>query len=676
MTALERHSERFAASGGMGARTARRALGTPRVGFWDMFLRETLQNSSDARPTPASKIHFAVDGWHATPVQRRVLRETVFADLPPGSGLGGQIGSAELSLLLVSDSGTRGLTGPTRADVNHEGRTDFVDFVRNTGRRVSKGMAGGTYGFGKAVLPAASAAATIVIYTRTGSRGDLSRFIAMAVDEEYTDGPLRYTGRHWWGRLRGDIAEPVEGPEADHLATLLEMDTPLAGRTGTSIMVIGPRTPPGIDGPTSLGAIIKDLASAAAEYAWPHMAPDEQGQPSITFAFTCNRNPVPVPDIHTDDRLRAFAEAYRHCTSLLAGDEEPGDRWPWMLRHVQGFRPKRRLGALAWRNYGAMGPQHATNPRSEIALIRSAGFVVAYRPTKDHPSGQSTAGVFLADRDVDTEFAESEPPTHDEWVPLKGRHGDPVRVTFRRIDEETRPNIRNTGVTAGAESPGVVRVSSILGHILDGTVVGGDPRMARSTLGGWDPTPPGGRHRADPADPSADGSGYDERPQGPADAPGTPAPADGPTAAGSDPDAAGGTSGGEPAWPPAGTAADPTAAPRGRRPRINLTGEPRLLMDNGERAAEFPFTVRVPPAAGTVAVQARPDVLLDTGREAEPPAGVAPPRVLGWRDHASNEIHRTETLPLDATGGVRWSVIISQPADAAVSVSLSVAGNQ
>ena len=73
MIRLSRYSEPFAASGGMGARTTRRALGARTLSFWELFLRETLQNSWDARRSVAGAISFSVDAWTATMAQRTYL---------------------------------------------------------------------------------------------------------------------------------------------------------------------------------------------------------------------------------------------------------------------------------------------------------------------------------------------------------------------------------------------------------------------------------------------------------------------------------------------------------------------------------------------------------------------------------------------------------------------------
>ena len=71
MIRLSRYSEPFAASGGMGARTTRRALGARTLSFWELFLRETLQNSWDARRS--AQVRFRSLSTHGPPRWRNVL---------------------------------------------------------------------------------------------------------------------------------------------------------------------------------------------------------------------------------------------------------------------------------------------------------------------------------------------------------------------------------------------------------------------------------------------------------------------------------------------------------------------------------------------------------------------------------------------------------------------------
>ena len=134
MTALDLYSEPYRPEGNIDARAARRALGhPPQLGPWALLLRETLQNSWDART--ADNITYRVDAWFPTAAQHQTLANEVFQRLPPSKAMGGQKPTERgLPVLVITDHGTRGLGGPTRADLAQADRSDFVDFIRNIGR--------------------------------------------------------------------------------------------------------------------------------------------------------------------------------------------------------------------------------------------------------------------------------------------------------------------------------------------------------------------------------------------------------------------------------------------------------------------------------------------------------------------------------------------------------------
>jgi hypothetical protein len=630
----------------VGARATHRALGPRSLSFWEIFLRETIQNSWDARISAEGPISFGVHAWVATPDQRALLRDFILTDPPSQLGIPAVVNSDSLALLVVSDSRTWGLGGPTRADIDPAltpgGRTDFVDLVRDTGRRGSKGLGGGTYGFGKAVLCQASAASTVVIYSRTTLEGfPVSRLIAIAIgNDEYQERGIRYTGRHWWGITDRGIAEPILGPGADAAAAALGIRGLINGPTGTAVMVIAPRTPEDNspddmaedNSPDDLAGIITAIADAASEYAWPHMIPGLSGGPTIELTVTLNGTPVRLRDPVTDARLRVLADAYVRCEQLLDGSAAEGEDWPWHLRMLRSRRPICRLGPLVWRHYGSIAPR-VPDPdlRSEVALIRSPHFVVSYMNVPNHPSGQSTLGVFLADPDLDSDFAEAEPPTHDAWIPTKGKHFDPVRRVQTQIADMLKPHPMSNISPDALEETGVVKVASALGGLLDGQSAGGDIRVP------WSPpnSPPPGIGR---------GGG-----------PGTATPGK---------PAGGGTS---------GLGATPRPSWR-QRPSVRHDGLPRLLLIDGRPAVEFPFTVTKPSGGGAVTVIARPDVLIEGGRETEPPLGAELPELLEWRDLTTGLLSRGSDLVVAQDGESSWSVVISQPADAAVAVALSIAG--
>src|SRR5215475_2361037 len=96
-----RYSELFAASGGIGARATHRALGPHRLSFWELFLRETLQNSWDARKVNGGPITFGVHAWNASQAERWILRDFVLTDPPHYLGIQEALAQPTLSLLAV-----------------------------------------------------------------------------------------------------------------------------------------------------------------------------------------------------------------------------------------------------------------------------------------------------------------------------------------------------------------------------------------------------------------------------------------------------------------------------------------------------------------------------------------------------------------------------------------------
>ena len=683
MILLSRYSEAFAASGGMGARTTRRALGARTLGFWELFLRETLQNSWDARRSAPGPISFSVDAWTATMAQRSYLRDYVLANPPPLLGLEAALEDPALTFLAVSDSGTWGLSGPTRADVDPAGeKSDFVDFVRDTGRRADKGYAGGTYGFGKVVLCEASAVSTIVIYTKTMMGGlDSSRLIAMAIgDDEYIERGVRYTGRHWWGNLRGPLlAEPLRGPDADTAAFNLGMHNLIKGMSGTAILVVAPRSPQA-PADENLQKITDDIAHAAGEYAWPHILPGRAA--SIDLAVTLDRNPVHVPSPATDARLRVFADAFMHCQQLADGTLEPGDTWPWHHRVLSSTRPVADLGTLAW--HQSLPPVHPTangQPQSQVALIRKPHFVVTYRDVPTHPSGGNTYGVFLAAPELDQKYAASETPTHDEWKPKPGVHFDPARRVLKQINDEIKERPRgDRSLAAGGDAPGVVTIASALGVILDGQTSIGDSRIPWSPDAGvkksdretgtdrfprTDPSP------QSPGNASTSASGASNPPSSTDTSPSrtsngreTPSTSNGSYTPRSE----------EPPFPNQGSGTGallPRPRPL-RAPTVRPNGDPQLCVYEGAVAAEFPFSLSITRGVREVTISGIATVFVDGGRETEPPLGADMPRVLAWRDLSTGDITQGPELVIIEPTSNKWSVMVSQLPDAAIGVDVSV----
>lgn len=642
MRPLQLHSERHRPEGGIDARSIRRAVGLSTLNLWELVLREALQNSWDAREQEFGPVRFAIDAWLTDSRQRELLSKVAFASTPPESRLQSALRADDLHILAITDSGTKGLAGPTRADVVSDDANDFADFVFNIGRAERKGYAGGTYGFGKAVLYEASACSTIIAFTRTKVEGSIeTRLIAMAMENPPGEGRGKLTGRHWWGRQGNGVIEPLTGQDAEDLASGLGLDRLPAGSTGTVIGILQPRNDDG----RTLSEIVQACAHAAAEHAWPHMIASTGHPASINFTFTCNATRIPVTDPHSDHRLRHFVDCYLRCQELLDGGV-PDHDGPFVTEEVWSQRPRRRLGVLSYRRF----PARTEKAFSEVALMRNPRLVVRYLPVTDHPSGQSTAGVFVAEPDLNAEFAKAEPATHDDWIPAEMNSAkyerNPVRAALRKIRGTfKRAAPFNPPSPGSGPHPGTTEFASFLGGLLDSQPGGTDTRVPsfsdfdrqRSSTGTASTAQLEEKYGTDlPGARAAKGAARSE--------------------------AAGGRVGSQVHAP----------RPRGRREHLVRIQQPtatRLRIIDGSPIAEFEFTVHVPEGAMAV-VNAEPYVLVDSGRETEAPAGADQPRVLGWHDLTNDLVVDGPVLRLTSGGDFRWAVRLTQPADAAVGVTV------
>lgn len=489
MTEVHLFSEPYNASGNIDARAAGKALGQPRLPHWHIFLRETLQNSWDARLSESGTIDFRVEAW--TPATEEAEALASFFRVTPSEHSFVETASLrefldeleDSPVLTVTDRRTRGLGGPTRADRHSEESTDFVDFVRNVGRDAAKNLGGGTYGFGKGILWRSSCCATVVAYSRTRSGGELvSRLIGICLGAPfYDEDGRRYTGRHWWGVPDAETgAEPLTGEMADQWAQRMGFDAFRGDDTGTSLMVLGPVVD---DEGQSLQDVMRQIEDAVLWWAWPHLV---DGTAKISMAVEREEQTLADPDDHP--RLKHFTNAYRR--SQEAGETE----WPWHSSVLQS-PGLGALGSLVWRNYPAPAEESDQyvpdgGVSNHIALMRTPRFIVRYRAVADDPGGQSTAGVFVAADDWDSSFARSEPVAHDDWsserLPTVKSQRNPVRIALNRIDQRVKDEIR-AGVADpedGAALSGLTRLASRLGGLVGAGVDARVKERAPSQEGG------------------------------------------------------------------------------------------------------------------------------------------------------------------------------------------------
>lgn len=669
-------AQSYAADGGAAADGIRKQLGRPDLDLLTVLVRESAQNSWDARRGD-QPVRFRLDLRTVGPAHIPNWRDLLARGIRTASGLPLRetLKERTIRLLIVSDRGTTGLGGPTRADEHAPGDRDFVSFIRNVGEARDKQLGGGTYGFGKGAFYLLARSASILVHTRTIVDGRFeTRLIGCALWESYTeadqDGVTRpYTGRHWWGELASSIVEPLTGARADDIARALGLPSFEDGQTGTDIVVIDPD----LDERTA-----EETAAYLAEtiewQLWPKVIAFDGAEPAMRFSVVCDGVTVPVRDPETTSPLSMFVRAYR--TMRGEGGQS--------LACLKPFQDLGRLGLYRGYTGSFIATSASTMAGIEdgvhhVALMRGAELIVRYYPgPRTMSQSIGYAGVFKADIEIDDVYADAEPPTHDDWVPsqLDGNKRRFVNTTFTRINEKLEKIVESGhGDQSSSAATPLGAVSSLFSSLVSGAwgdggftdyglvapkvPVAEEPEPAYST--------PGQNH-ADLDVPGLSTPQYTWVP----DLVDTPNASTMPAAFG------------ERQAAPMGSASSPSASgsayravPTGRltaarNPKIRYEGEPAWERRDGDAVILQYFTL---PTPGMQSVQSRLAVALsDTGssRETDPPAGAAQPVLLAWE---SDDGVIVTSLRLETNGGDgrRWRAVVRPAPDTLTDIALYVA---
>lgn len=631
---LDLQSELFSATGGAAAEGVSNQLGRPRADRFTLLIREAVQNSWDARIASAGGVAFHVDGHLLDRSARQALATQVFADVPAAVDVRARLlADSDFPVIAVSDFGTRGLSGPTRGNIVPQPgeSTNFVDFMRYIGRPPNRAYAGGTYGFGKAAYFLASSLKTICVHTRFRNGLSVeSRFMAAALGPQFeTDGAngRRFTGRHWWGRLEQDeVVDPVVGDEADALALLLGGVQRSQDALGTTVYVLAP------DFDCSAPQrVLSQMGCAIMDYFWPKLIDGPGQTPTMSFSVRWQGSELPLPKVQEEPELALLARAF-----AAASAKKPSDGA--VLEPIASQRPKKVLGHLALVRQPAalMGSLPAVGesdnegidlyqrtlrrPLHQIAVMRAPNFVVKYveGPLVPYELAEY-AGVFRVDADADAAFARAEPPTHDDWVPdllLDASEKTYVRVAMRRVKDAVEAFAAPHAIEASGAGPhSVASFSRLLGGLV--------PSLTPEGAGAAGTNTPNTRNGTGSEGRSGDGGGGRSR----------------------------------------------TGRKGAAAPQISFVGEPTIELVDGIPSMVARFEISNP--SGTpVKVSVRPKVVIADGFESDPPEGAQQPTILKWIDPSGMTTGRgTASCDVPATGGT-WTVVVSIPPDAMISVGV------
>jgi hypothetical protein len=476
---------------------AKRLLGTPHIDPAWVLVRETGQNSWDARGTSPA-IDFVLNLRRLERPVVETLRTRIFTGDAPKTGLVDLLQRDEVWALEVSDRGTVGLGGPIRNDlaVDPGEDTNFIDLIFNIGAPRDVHLGGGTYGFGKTIVYLVSSVGSILVWSHCeGSRGLEHRLIGSAIGEGFNRNGFRFTGRHWWGNaVQGqDRVEPVIGDLAQELgaqvfANQFEHDT-----TGTSILVLDPKL-----GGETPEEDIQLLAEAIVWNLWPKLLVDQSGHSRMNIRVQLNGVDVVLPGIEMHPILRGHAQCLLAVRAAQEGKElgDLGLNLPVSVQEVWSLRPRRLLGHLALTRYPSAPGD--SEPSHHVTLMRhQAELVVKYLERQElDVEGFQWAGVFKPVAAVDDSFAQAEPPAHDDWVPPavqdKSCRRD-VSIALRRIQTISDAFITpQAAIPADAEPvQSAAKVGDMLADLLGGAAgPAPDGRKPPSPEGGRRPVRP------------------------------------------------------------------------------------------------------------------------------------------------------------------------------------------
>ncbi|MFH9584184.1 hypothetical protein ACH4MW_12825 [Streptomyces luteogriseus] len=654
MTEPRWYSQPYPPEGASAAEGIRNQLGRPELDLLTILVRESAQNSWDARVLKSSEpVDYRIDMWTVGPGHTGPWRTLLQAGAPSSTQnfpLHNSLRQGSIRLLAVSDRGTRGLGGPTRANDAVGPDRDFVSFIRNIGEPRDTALGGGTYGFGKGIFYLLSKSGTVLVHSRcrTPQGRYETRLIGCTLWKSYVtaemEGKRRYTGRHWWGDTSGDVVEPLVDQEAEAVVQRLGLRPFAPGETGTTVVVVDPN----LDEMEPADAA-DYLADTIAWHLWPKAISSGGRPPAMRFSVTCDGVQHPVPDPRSTRPLSMFVAAYEAMASQDGRD-------------LECLKPKKHLGrfGVVKRIMPPLEPTRAQRMLNiedlihHVCLMRPAELVVTYRSGPKPPSAnQGYAGVFRAAEAMDDVYAKAEPPTHDAWNPhsLDRPESTYIHTTFRRIDEALNGLLSlSGGVRPGTSNVALGAASSLFSGLVGGTWGIG---------GATDYSKPGSTatRRSQVGDTEAPV----QRTAQPGRA-SVPPPVDVPTVG----DASGDR--GDRRLSDGSASGDSSVTSR-RRPRVQYVGDP--YYDDRRNDALLVQEFRLPvPGPQQVRIDLAVTLPGTGGRETDPPIGASMPVLVGWEDQAGR-LHSDDLCVIEGGDSI-WRALVRPAPDTMTEIGIRV----
>ena len=304
-----------------------RTINVSNLSIAEVFLREAVQNSFDAKKENSTGINFGMRAYNFTDEQLSNFKSlfdegTALNPTFYKKYLASKIKKGMLNIE-VTDTNTVGLTGYPGVTNKNDSKQHFYKFVYVTGNdKGNDSNAGGSYGFGKAAFYSFSKLRTICIYSRiksetiiNGKPAYQSRFIIATIDERITD---TLCDRCWWGKEAkyndnpASYAAPLINEQADDVAASIGMKIFGETETGTKLLILDAgidETKKAFDDDENDKSIddifIYDLPRYIVHWYWPKIVTEE-----INFTLDYKGKMVPLDDPHDIYPYSEFVSAF------------------------------------------------------------------------------------------------------------------------------------------------------------------------------------------------------------------------------------------------------------------------------------------------------------------------------------------------------------------------------
>lgn len=431
-------------------------MGKPELSPLEILIRETAQNSWDAR-TPGAIPEFEVS-LRSLDAQQLNLSKLLPIN-PDDNDFFEALDTVSLDVIEISDRRTTGLDGPVDMSPTSDSSVskNFEDLIYKVGVPRHDGKGGGTYGFGKTATYNFSRIGTVTFWTRClNDSGELEdRFIASAFRPQYSDGHKQYTGRHWWGEQHKEHIFPLRYQQAQELGEALFESRFEGNETGTSLLILAPKLD-SLDDSRPLKGEMKEqeelalhgtsyekhqlddyqdkflhlTQQAIREHLWPKLIKDPRtGESPMKISLNAYGHHIKISE--DDDR---FLHLWGSTLNRIRAAEEYVDQPPALNELLASTQVKavtrhqRTLGYLGITQFVKKdddSPTDILNPSRDghqrlgrIALMREqAELVVNTVNWFELPEEDMTnwVAVYRSVADFDALYAESEPPAHDSW---------------------------------------------------------------------------------------------------------------------------------------------------------------------------------------------------------------------------------------------------------------------